>query len=84
MAVSMQVYELCSNWLWGRLERTNKDNPDAVTGWKVASNTLAVESPEPDLISYKSYVDEYVKPAKEDYAKLMLNLSKGPGAKAKS
>lgn len=83
-AYHTQVYELCSNWLWGRLERTNKENPDLVTGWKVASNSLSIESPEPDLISYKAYIDEYAKPPKDEYVKLMLNLSKGPGAKAKS
>jgi hypothetical protein len=55
-----------------------------VTGWKVAFNTLTVESPEPDLVHYKAYLDEYAKPTKEDYTKLMLNLLKGPGAKAKS
>lgn len=52
----MQVYELCSQWLWGRLERTNKENPDLVTGWKLANNSLSQESAEPDLITYKTYL----------------------------
>ena len=42
-----------------------------------------MECPDAELISYKNYLDEYAKPEKEEYEKLILNLSKGAGAKAK-
>ena len=55
-----------------------------MTGWKIAVNTLSQESPEPELVSYKEYLHEHQKPCEEDYTKLILNLSKGPAAKAKA
>jgi hypothetical protein len=47
-----QVYEKCASWLWGRLEKNAKEEPEKVTGWKIASNSLSLEAPEPDMVSY--------------------------------
>jgi hypothetical protein len=66
------------------LEKNSKEEPEKVTGWKIAVNTLSVECPEPELISYKTFLNEYLKPSEEEYQKLILNLSKGPASKAKS
>ena len=79
-----KVYELCAGWVWGKLEKNSKEDPEKVTGWKIASNSLSLEAPEADLITYKSYLEEHVKPSQEEYEKLILNLSKGPASKAKS
>ena len=80
----MQVYELCAQWVWGKLDRSDKNDPNKITGWKLAVNNLSIEAPQPDLITYKTYLDQYLKPSKEEYEKLILNLSKGPASKAKS
>ena len=53
---------MCAEWVWGRLEKNSKENPDEITGWKLASNSLSKEQPEPDTITYASYLNEYVKP----------------------
>lgn len=79
-----QVYDLCSNWVWGRLEKNSKEDPDLVTGWKLATNTLSKEEPEPELVSYSQYLKDYVKPSVEEWENLILNLSKGPAGKAKA
>ena len=50
----------------------------------MASNQLLKEAPEADLVSYKNYLQEHVKPDAEEWEKLILNLSKGPAAKAKA
>ena len=55
-----------------------------MTGWKIAANSLSVESPDAEFVSYKSYLSEYLQQAEEEYEKLIFNLSKGPGSKAKS
>lgn len=54
-----------------------------VTGWKLAQNSLSKSQPDPELISYKQYLKEYAKPDADEWEKLILNLSKGPAAKAK-
>ena len=54
-----------------------------MTGWKIGVNSLSLECPDQELVSYKTYLDEYLKPEREEYEKLVMNLSKGPGAKAK-
>lgn len=78
-----QVLEKCAAWSWGKFERNNKENPDLITGWKLAFPNLAVEIPEGDLISYKSYLDEHARPNAEEYSKLILGLAKGPAGKLK-
>ena len=80
----LQVYDLCSEWVWGRLEKNSKEDPDKVTGWKLASNQLLKEAPEADLICYKKYLQDHVNPDADEWEKLILNLSKGPAAKAKA
>lgn len=80
----MQVYDLCSGWVWGKLEKNSKEDPNKVTGWKLASNSLSKEQPEPETISYREYLKEYAKPDANEWENLILNLSKGPAAKAKA
>ena len=58
----MQIYELCAGWIWGKLQKNSKEDAEKVTGWKLAVNNLSLESPEPELITYKTYLDEYLKP----------------------
>ena len=36
----IQVYDLCAEWVWGKLEKNSKEDPDMVTGWKLAQNNL--------------------------------------------
>ncbi len=40
-----QVYDLCAGWVWGKLEKNSKEDPNKVTGWKLASNALSKEQP---------------------------------------
>lgn len=51
-----KVYDLCAGWVWGKLEKNSKEDPNKVTGWKLASNSLSKEQPEPDTITYKDYL----------------------------
>jgi hypothetical protein len=39
------------------LDRSDKNDPDKITGWKIAFNALSIEAPEPDLITYKIFLD---------------------------
>ena len=75
---------MCSNWVWGKLEHNSKEDPDKVTGWKLAQNTLAVENPDPEFVSYAEYLHQHLQPEPEEREKLILNLSKGAASKAKN